>query len=101
MDPECRELPYPKRLGVCKPRFQFRDGLRPQAIDTHTRVEFIAFFFDQFAPAQDFQVAAHRRKRNARGLGQFTCPTRPLDQKVDHAPPMRVGKRGECAVQMT
>lgn len=94
------KLPCPQRFGRFKPRFQCRHRLVSQTINTHARIEFVALFFDEPARAQKLEVAAHRRKGNARRFGEFAGASRPITQQVHHPPAVRVGQCRERAIEI-
>ena len=92
------ELIGPEPLGLLEPVLQFAHRPRFQRIDPDPRIiEWVAFL-DQAAGLERAQVPAERRRAQTDPVGQLAGRARRFAQQLDDLPAMRIGERGERAV---
>src|SRR5262249_17411481 len=96
---ERQELPAPELLCLFQPGLQLVDWFRGQPVNPHARVQPSVLFGNETAGSERSQMAAHSRGADAREPRKLSGWLRSLPQKLDHLPSLRVGQRGQRAIQ--
>jgi hypothetical protein len=94
---ECTELLVPVRLDLVEPRLQGQHRFSPEAKDAQTRIARDALVGDEASLKQDPQVPAHDGGGRPGSHCELAGPTLAVTEKLDHAPPRRIGERQEDA----